>query len=83
MINGFFISPSLQVEKEVNIEPEEVKRCPFCAEFILLEAKKCKHFRSDLEINWYYHLCKIFLCSYFNQKGLEKIRKLMIILRIF
>jgi len=35
-------------EKKAKIEPMTTKKCPFCAEEILLNAIKCKHCKSDI-----------------------------------
>jgi hypothetical protein len=33
---------------KIKVNPLNVKKCPFCAELINVEAKKCKHCRSEI-----------------------------------
>lgn len=48
LVHSLIIKPNQKMIAEKAMSNGELKKCPFCAELVLMEAIKCKHCGSDL-----------------------------------
>lgn len=72
LIHSIVIKPSQKMIAEKAMSNGELKKCPFCAELVLMEAIKCKHCGSDLP-----NIAPCENTTIINESDFEKARSLI------